>query len=110
MALDPEEVVTLINHGTMKLCSAVARAMMLPPQERHQASIVRASEPSILDFHLIRYLAARWDGKPQCLNDSEVAAGAFYLKRAGTMALAPQRDTPAPADAADTPQPGEAAR
>lgn len=89
MALDPEEVVTLTDHGTMTLRSAVARAMMLPPQERHQASIVRDSEPSILDFHLIRHLAARWDGRPHTLSDSEMATGAFYLRHAG-MALAGQ--------------------
>jgi hypothetical protein len=85
MALDPEEVVTLTDHGTMKLRSAVVRAMMLPPQERNHASILRSSEPSILDFHLIKHLATRWDGKPHCLDDSEVAAGAFYLKWAGMM-------------------------
>jgi len=91
MALDPEEVVTLTDHGTMTLRSAVARAMMLPPQERDQASIVRDSEPSILDFHLIRHLATRWDGGPHALSDSEMATGAFYLRRAG-MALATQDD------------------
>jgi len=91
MALDPEEVVTLTDHGTMTLRSAVARAMMLPPQERDQASIVRDSEPSILDFHLIRHLATRWDGGPHALSDSEMAIGAFYLRRAG-MALATQDD------------------
>src|SRR6266566_1835753 len=89
MALDPEEVVTLTDHGTMTLRAAVARAMMLPPQERDQASIIRNSEPSILDFLLIRHLATRWDGGPHCLSDSEMAAGAFYLRRAG-MALACQ--------------------
>lgn len=83
MALDPEEVVTLINHGTMTLGSAVARAMMLPARERNHASILRKSEPLMLDFHLIRHLATRWDGSPYPLNDSEMAAGAFYLKRAG---------------------------
>jgi hypothetical protein len=95
MALDPEEVVTLINHGMMKLRSAVARAMTLPPQQRDQASIVRDSEPSILDFHLIKHLATRWDGRPHCLDDSEIAAGAFYLKQAGMMRLAAQDETPA---------------
>jgi len=43
MALDPEELVTLTNHGTMKLRSAVARAMMLLPQERDLATIIRES-------------------------------------------------------------------
>jgi len=61
MALDPEELVTLTNHGTMKLRSAVARAMMLLPQERDLATIIRESEPTILDFELIKHLAARWE-------------------------------------------------
>jgi hypothetical protein len=61
MALDPEELVTLTNHGTMKLRSAVARAMMLLPQERNLATIVREGEPTILNFDLIRHLAARWE-------------------------------------------------
>jgi hypothetical protein len=95
MALDPEEVVTLINHGTMKLHSAVVRAMMLPPRQRDQASIVRDSEPSILDFHLIKHLATRWDDTPHCLDDSEIAAGAFYLKQAGVMRLAAQDESSA---------------
>ena len=61
MALDPEELVTLTNHGTMKLRPAVARAMMLLPQERDLATIIRESEPTILNFELIKYLAARWE-------------------------------------------------
>jgi hypothetical protein len=61
MALDPEELVTLTNHGTMKLRSAVARAMMLLSQERDAATIVREGEPSILNFDLIKHLAARWE-------------------------------------------------
>jgi hypothetical protein len=61
MALDPEELVTLTNHGTMKLRSAVARAMMLLPQERDLATIIRESEPTILNFEQIKHLAARWD-------------------------------------------------
>jgi hypothetical protein len=61
MALDPEELVTLTNHGAMKLRSAVARAMMLPPEERNLATIVREGEPTILTFDLIRHLAARWE-------------------------------------------------
>jgi hypothetical protein len=61
MALDPEELVTLTNHGTMKLCSAVARAMMLLPKERDVATIVREGEPSILNIDLIKHLAARWE-------------------------------------------------
>jgi hypothetical protein len=61
MALDPEELVTLTNHGTMKLRSAVARAMILLPQERDLATIVREGEPTILDFGLIKHLAAQWE-------------------------------------------------
>ena len=61
MALDPEERVTLTNHGTMKLRSAVARAMMLLPPERDWATIVREGEPTILNFDLIRHLATRWE-------------------------------------------------
>lgn len=60
MALDPEELVTLTNHGTMKLCSAVARAMMLLPKERRRATIVREGEPAILNFEQIKDLAAQW--------------------------------------------------
>jgi hypothetical protein len=59
--LDPEEYVTLTDHGTMKLRSAVSRAMTLPPKERKRATIVRASEPAILNFVQIKSLAARWD-------------------------------------------------
>ena len=61
MALDPEELVTLTDHGTMKLHSAVSRAMMLLPKERKLATIVRDGEPAILNFEQIRSLAAQWD-------------------------------------------------
>jgi hypothetical protein len=61
MALDPEELVTLTDHGTMKLHSAVSRAMMLLPKERELATIVRNGEPAILNFEQIRSLAAQWD-------------------------------------------------
>jgi hypothetical protein len=61
MALDPEELVTLTDHGTMKLYSAVSRAMMLLPKERELATIVRNGEPEILNFEQIRSLAAQWD-------------------------------------------------
>jgi hypothetical protein len=61
MALDPEELVTLTNHGTMKLRSAVARAMMLLPEEHDFATIVREGEPTILYFDLIMHLSALWD-------------------------------------------------
>jgi hypothetical protein len=61
MALDPEELVTLTNHGTMKLHSAVSRAMMLLPKERKRATIVREGEPAILNFEQIKDLAAQWE-------------------------------------------------
>ena len=35
--------------------------MMLLPQERDLATIIRESEPMILDFDLIKHLAARWE-------------------------------------------------
>jgi hypothetical protein len=34
MAMDPEELVTLTNHGAMKLRSAMVRAMILSAEER----------------------------------------------------------------------------
>jgi hypothetical protein len=110
MSLDPEEMVTLTDHGTMTLGSAVARAMMLPPQERDHASIVRDSEPSVLDFHLIRHLARRWDAGLHCISDSEMAAGAFYLRQAG-MALAVRNEAtalPGLAGSARLSMPGDA--
>jgi hypothetical protein len=61
MALDPEELVTLTNHGTMKLRSAVSRTMMLLPKERKRATIIREGEPAILNFEQIKDLAAQWD-------------------------------------------------
>jgi hypothetical protein len=61
MALDPEELVTLTDHGTMKLRAAVARAMMLLPKQRKRATIVREGEPAILNFEQIKNLAAQWD-------------------------------------------------
>jgi hypothetical protein len=61
MALDPEEFVTLTDHGTMKLRSAVSRAMTLLPKERKRATIVRQGEPAILKFDQIKDLAAQWD-------------------------------------------------
>ena len=61
MALDPEEFVTLTDHGSMKLRAAVARAMMLLPKERKRTTIVRKGKPAILDFKQIKNLAARWD-------------------------------------------------
>jgi hypothetical protein len=65
--------------------------MMLPPEERDHASIIRDGEPSILDFHLIRHLATRWDGQAHCLSDSEMATGALYLRQADMM-FATQND------------------
>ena len=63
MDADPEELVALANHGIMKLRSAVARAMILPPEERDAAIIVRkgALAQSTLDFEQIKQLAARWE-------------------------------------------------
>jgi hypothetical protein len=61
MGFDPEEFVTLTDHGTMKLRSAVARAMMLPAKERKRATIAREGEPAILNFQQIKRLAAQWD-------------------------------------------------
>lgn len=56
----PEEFVILADHGPMKLQSAVARAMILPPEERDHASILRNGEPRMLNFALIKHL--RCDG------------------------------------------------
>ena len=61
MAFDPEELVILTDHGTMRLRSAVSRAMMLVPKERKRATIVREGDPAILNFEQIKNLAARWD-------------------------------------------------
>jgi hypothetical protein len=60
MTLDPEELVSLTNHGTMKLRSAVMRAMILPLEERKNATIVREGTPAILTFERIKSLAAEW--------------------------------------------------
>ncbi len=61
MAFDPEEFVTLTDHGTMKLRSAVSRAMLLLPKDRKRATIVRDGDPAILNFEQIKNLAAQWD-------------------------------------------------
>jgi len=61
MAFDPEEFVTLTDHGTMKLRSAVSRAMTLLPKERKRTTIVREGDPAILNFEQIKNLAAQWD-------------------------------------------------
>lgn len=63
MTLDPEEFVTLTDHGSMKLRAAVARAMTLLPEERKRTTIVRAREPAILNFKQIKTLAAQWDDR-----------------------------------------------
>src|SRR5262249_58345839 len=41
MAFGPQELVTLTNHGPMRLRSAVARAMTLPFDERKRVTVVR---------------------------------------------------------------------
>ena len=64
MAIDPEELVILTNHGSMKLRSAVARTMILPPRERKRATIVREGASAVLKFEQIRDLAAQWDSVP----------------------------------------------
>ena len=61
MALDPEEFVTLTDHGSMKLRAAVWRAMTLLPKERKRTTIVREGEPAILNFEQIKNLAAQWE-------------------------------------------------
>jgi hypothetical protein len=47
MAIDPEELDILTNHGSMKLRSAVARTMILPLKERKRATIVREGTSAI---------------------------------------------------------------
>ena len=61
MAMDPEELVTLTDHGTMKLRSAVVRAMILSAKERKRAIIVREGKPATLKFGQIKNLAAQLD-------------------------------------------------
>jgi hypothetical protein len=61
MAFDPEEFVTLTDHGRMKLRSAVSRAMTLLAKERKRVTIVRDGDPAILKFEQIKNLAAQWD-------------------------------------------------
>jgi hypothetical protein len=64
MAIDPEELVILTDHGRMKLCSAVARTMILPLKERKRATIVREGTSSFLKFGQIKNLAAKWQLEP----------------------------------------------
>jgi hypothetical protein len=61
MALDPDELVTLTDHGIMKLRSAVTRAMVLLPKDRLRATIVREGRRRPLKFEQIKDLAAKWD-------------------------------------------------
>jgi hypothetical protein len=60
MAFDPEELVTLTNHGSMRLRSAVARAMTLPFDERKRTTILRNGKPATLRYERIKDLAAEW--------------------------------------------------
>jgi hypothetical protein len=64
MPLDPEELVTLTDHGAMKLHAAVLRAMTLPLKQRKRAIIVRDGEREALKFEQIKDLAARWEQRP----------------------------------------------
>ena len=64
MALDPQELVTLTDHGPMRLRSAVARAMTLPFDERKRATIVRKGKPAILKYERIKDLATEWAKPP----------------------------------------------
>src|SRR5260370_10359451 len=59
--MEPEELVALTDHGTMKLRSGVVGAMIFPAKERKRAKIVREGEPAILIFKQIRNLATQWD-------------------------------------------------
>jgi hypothetical protein len=61
MAFDPEELVTLKDHGTMKLHAAVLRAMTLPLKQRRRAVIVRDGRRVALTYDAIKELAARWE-------------------------------------------------
>jgi hypothetical protein len=61
MAFDPDELVTLTDHGIMKLRSAVTRAMILLPKERVRATIVREGRRRPLKFEQIKGLAVRWE-------------------------------------------------
>jgi hypothetical protein len=57
MRVDPEELVELKNHGSMKLRCAVVRAMLLPPTERRETTILRQTEPTVLNFKKIKNLS-----------------------------------------------------
>ena len=101
MAMEPEELVTLTDHGTMKLRSAVARAMMLSAKERKGATIVREGEPAILNFKQIKNLATQWDewlvpinwGPPSIASPAAKAATTSrrqrpHIREAGTRTVA----------------------
>jgi len=75
MAFDPEELVTLTDHGTMKLRSAVSRAMTMPPKERRRATIVREGDPAILTFDRLR--ASQRSGTNDSCPSARFAAGSF---------------------------------
>ncbi|HWX63169.1 hypothetical protein [Bradyrhizobium sp.] len=64
MAFDPDELVTLTNHGIMKLRSAVTRAMVLLPKDRVRATIVREGRRRALKFEQIKDLAVKWEKRP----------------------------------------------
>ncbi|MBV9980434.1 hypothetical protein [Bradyrhizobium sp.] len=64
MAFDPDELVTLTDHGTMKLRSAVRRAMVLLPKDRVRATIVREGRRRPLKFEQIKGLAEKWEKQP----------------------------------------------
>ena len=64
MAFDPDELVTLTNHGIMKLRSAVTRAMVLLPKDRVRATIVRGGRRRALKFEQIKGLAVKWEKRP----------------------------------------------
>ena len=59
--LDPEELVTLTDHGMMKFRLAVLRAMMMLPKQRKLATIVRDGDPAVLNFDQIKMLAVQWN-------------------------------------------------
>ena len=70
MAFDPEEHVTLTNHGSMRLRSAVARAMTLPLDERKTATIVRKGKPATLRYERIRKSCSSVGGRARALRMS----------------------------------------
>jgi hypothetical protein len=82
--MDREEFVTLTDHGTMKLRSAVARAMMLSAKERKGATIVREGEPASLNFKQIKNLAAQWDERLVPINRGPPSIASPAAKAATT--------------------------